>query len=179
MTPPWTDVVMAVGTVLGALFTALGLGFIIIQLRAARRQLTITTFENLYSRMQGIHEIFLEKPHLRPFFYSGESVKEEAEDYAEVCIIAEMLADFFQQVCLQLDLMPPKTAQGWRAYMSDVAGKSPALRAHLRKNSAWYPSRLLVIADVKSSGSTSTSAQEAFPNLGEAKTGTAHCDRAV
>ena len=169
MTPLWTDIVVAVGTVLGAVFTALGLGFIVVQLRAARRQLTITTFEHLYSRMQGIHEMFMAKPHLRPFFYAGKEMKEGADNYEEVCIAAEMLADYFQQVSLELDLMPPKTAQGWKAYMSDVVSRSPALRVHLSSNAAWYPTRLLKIAEIKPLETSSMLAQPATPKTGKQK----------
>jgi hypothetical protein len=145
MAHTWTEIITAVGTVLGAVFTALGLGFIVVQLRAARRQLTITTFEHLYSGMQDIHKVFIEKPYLRPFFYEGKPLKEGANNPEEIYVVAEMLADFFQQVCLELDLMPPKTAQGWRAYISDIIGRSPTLRVHLKSNAAWYPSQLLIL----------------------------------
>lgn len=171
MTHPWTEIVTAVGTALGAIFTALGLGFIVVQLRAARRQLTITTFEHLYSGMQDIHKVLIEKPYLRPFFYGGKATKEGSDHYEEVCVAAEMLADFFQQVCLELEFMPPKTAQGWKAYISNIIGKSPALRSHLRSNAAWYPSQLLVIAEEEPLAALNKTAQPTSQKSSEAETG--------
>ncbi len=156
METPWTDIITAVGTALGAAFTALGLGFIVFQLRAARRQLTITSFDHLYSRMHRIHELFLERPGLRPYFYGGEEPHQGLDNYCEICIAAEMIADFFQQVNLELDLMPQSTADGWKAYMCWVIQQSPALCNHLNVNHSWYPTRLLKFADIEPAAEEAT-----------------------
>jgi hypothetical protein len=140
--PDWTDVVTATASVATAALA--GLAFW--QLKAARKQLTITTFEHLYGRMQGIHEQFLLKPELRDYFYSRKNVAENDPIVREVNIAAEMLADFFQQVHLQLEYMPPKTASGWKAYSREIVDSSPALQAFLLANPTWYPSDLLEVA---------------------------------
>ena len=140
--PDWTDIVTALASVVAASFA--GLAFW--QLKAAREQLAITTFEHLYGRMQGIHEQFLQKPELRDYFYSGKIVGPDDTKAREVDIIAEMLADFFQQVHLQLGFMPLKTARGWRAYSMEIVERSPALQAYLLANATWYPSDLLQVA---------------------------------
>jgi hypothetical protein len=139
MGPNAIGIVSAVATVIGATATALGVWFLVGQLRSARKQLTVTAFEHLYSRMQGIHEQFLHQPALRRYFYDGKPIEDAGEsEREEVVILAEMLADFFQQVHLQLDLMPRKAAQGWRAYIEDIIRRSPALRDFLRAHGAWY-----------------------------------------
>jgi hypothetical protein len=146
--PIWTDAVTAWATAIGTLFTGLGFVFVVKQLAAVRRQLTLATIEQLYGRMHSIHELFVQKPGLRAYFYDDKPANPGASDYAEVCAATEMIADFFQQVSLQLDLMPKATrsAEGWRAYMDEIVSHSPALRRHFREHHAWYPSRLVAVA---------------------------------
>jgi hypothetical protein len=138
MTPPsWTDVVSTVITVLG--FVA-----VIVQLRSAVRQLEIATVERLHSRMQAINEQFLARPHLRPFFYGGQAIGAESETHSEeIRIMAEMFADFFEEITPQLHLMDETAATASRRYIADMVRQSPALRAHFREHAEWYSSGLL------------------------------------
>lgn len=142
MEPNWTDVASAIANISIAIFTAIGFPFIVMQIRRARRTLEITTFEHLYSRMHDIHKIFVEKPHLRAYFYDAEIIDSSSKNYLEVCAAAEMFADFFQQIYLQIDLMPSKAAEGWKTYMENIVSNSPVLKEHLKCNKAWYTSAL-------------------------------------
>jgi hypothetical protein len=144
--PSWTDIVSALGSVLSAIVTAAGFTLVVIQLRHARKTMEITTFEHLYSRMHDIHKVLVERPHLRAYFYDSAESSPDSANHSEVCAAAEMIADFFQQVSLQLDLMPAKTADGWRAYMSSTVKTSPVLKAFLASHATWYPNNFLQVA---------------------------------
>jgi hypothetical protein len=138
MTPPsWTDIVSTVITVFGFIV-------VIYELRSAVRQLEIGTVERLHSRMQAIHEQFLARPYLRPFFYGGQTIGAESERHSEeIRIMAEMFADFFEELCPQLDLMEEKAADASRAYIGEIVRQSPALRAHVSAHGEWYSCPLL------------------------------------
>lgn len=136
-TPSWTDVVSAVTAILGFVV-------VIWQLHRAWQQQKIAAVERLHSRMQAIHEQFMARPYLRPFFYGGQAFGAEPEaHFEEIRIMAEMLADFFQEMSPQLDLMEPTEAIASRTYIAEMVRQSPALRAHLSEHAEWYPFPLL------------------------------------
>ncbi len=128
--------------------TGLGFAFIYLQLKDAKKALSITTYENLYSRMHDIHKYFLENPELRDYFYCSKECKRlDVVTLQKLEIVAEMMADFFQQIHLQAAMMPPSTAKGWKNYIKTVVKNSPVLRAFLEKHKDWYPSNFVQIAD--------------------------------
>ena len=132
MSPEW---VSASANVFMALATAIGFIFVYKQIRSS-------SADHLYGRMHDIHKLFLQKPELRRYLYDLKPPS--VEDYSdEALIMAEMVADFFQQVFLELDHLPSVTAEGWRCYMRDILKNSPALRNFVLAKEEWYPSNFV------------------------------------
>jgi len=147
MNPQLSNDISVISNAVSAAVTVLGFLIVILQIRSAKRTMQITTFDHLYTRMHEIHTHFSGHPYLRKYFYEGATVDSDSAEYPLVQITAEMLADFFQQINLQLDLMPAKTASGWRAYIQSIIRNSPALRDYFKSNASWYPSNLVTFAD--------------------------------
>lgn len=136
----WTDGMQAICSLLGVLVTVIGFIYVIKQLNSAKKANQIATYENLYARMHDIHKFFFEHPGYRDYFYHSKRIDPGHDDYQKVMTVAEMFADFLQQVKLQSDLMPKKTANGWINYAHSVLRRSPVLREFLVRNKDWYPS---------------------------------------
>ncbi len=144
----WTDEAQAFSDIALVILTGLGFFFINLQLRAARKARQIATYEDLYSRMHDIHKVFLEYPELRKYFYEGKHNKhEDAATIQRLQTIAEMMTDFFQQIHLQIESMPPSTAQGWKNYINTIVDNSPVSNTFLHKHQNWYPSNFVKRAE--------------------------------
>lgn len=140
----WTDELQAYCAIAMVILTGVGFLFLNLQLKDAGQTHQITTYENIYSRMHDIHKLFLENTDLRGYFYNGQTTTHtDPESLKKLKILAEMMADFFQQIHLQLDMMPPNTAKGWENYMASILKESPILRKFFQEHEDWYPSRFV------------------------------------
>ena len=84
--------------------------------------------------------------HVRIFgrsFYGAQAIGAESGTHSEeIRIMAEMLADFFEEVSPQLRFMKKPAATASRTYITEMC-QSPALRAHVSEHVKWYSSPLL------------------------------------
>ncbi len=136
----WTDEVQAICSLLGVVVTIVGFIYVIKQLNSAKKANQIATYENIYARMHDIHKFLFEHPEFRDYFYHEKKIAPGDPKYSQVMTVAEMFADFLQQVMLQADLMPKKTAEGWTNYARSVIRRSPVLKEFFVRNKEWYPS---------------------------------------
>jgi hypothetical protein len=129
--------------------TAGGFYFVWHQLKVAtgqahndHRTSQAATVEHLYCRMNEIHMMFLQYPALRGFFYNNRMPADDdsMELKTRVDIACELMADFFQQVFLEVELLPAGTAEGWRNYMTSVLNNSKVTRDYVERHRPWYPS---------------------------------------
>jgi hypothetical protein len=127
ITPEW---ISAVASSMMVITTAFGFRYVYKQIQA-------TTVDHLYSRMHDIHKVLLDKPDLWRLLCSSEPPP-IAELSTEARIMVEMVADFFQQVYLELDHLPRNASLGWQRYMKDVFQRSPALHNFVVSKSDWY-----------------------------------------
>lgn len=127
----WTPShVTAICAVTGLITTLFGLGFAMKQIRSA-------AVDRLFARMHNFHQLFLDKPELREFFYGGRHFKHDIDD-VRVLVTAEALTDFFQQIYYELPNMPKRARGGWRNYIRDLTKRSSVLQSHIIQNSDWY-----------------------------------------
>ena len=93
-------------------------------------------------------EMFLQKPHLRKFFYDGVSIDENSPLYDEAEAAAEKLLDIIEHLLWQATLFPDLFAHDeptgkikwdiWNQYILDMFISSPLLLAFAEKKRAWY-----------------------------------------
>ena len=103
-----------------------------------------------------IDKIFLERPHLRPYFYDSKDPSKIRDEKTlhEVMIVAEYQLDFFDLVMTQLDYIPTdedsqEDKANWKKYFEDSFAKSPALCKRIGDNPDWYMKRLVNLSKEK------------------------------
>ena len=131
--PNWTAVVQAVGAVAAVVVGVLGFLFVWFQIRGLKQALHSDTHSKIYTEDFEILKLFVDKPHLRPYFYDNVEVMSGSADEAAVQTIAEMWCCHFEHVMLQLDNLPKFIRQSWLDYARYMTDCSPAIRACFKK----------------------------------------------
>jgi len=114
------------------------------QTRMSDRELKENLLVPLKTQQLELDKLFVERPHLRKYFYNGEIISEDKSDeYAQAAAVAEYMLDHFAAV------MSHTTTEGkplistiWREYMKDCFAHSPILCTTLEKYGRWYPGEL-------------------------------------
>jgi hypothetical protein len=122
--PNWTAVVQAVG----AVATVVVVLFVWLQMRGLKQALHSETHSKLYAEDFEIIKLFVDRPHLRPYFYKNVEVNPGSPDEAVVHTIAELWCCHLEHVRLQLDCVPKMIRQSWADYAKFLYKSSPAIR---------------------------------------------------
>jgi hypothetical protein len=98
-------------------------------------------------------DMFLEKPHLRKYFYEGATIDENNPLYAEVEAAAEKLLDVIEHLLWQATLFPKLYIHDdpdgkikwdiWHKYIIDLFISSPLLIAYAKKRRTWYTPQVI------------------------------------
>jgi len=112
---------------IGIWFSGVTLWFVWIQIRDAKRGIKSSTYQNVAQGMIDIDKIFIEKPELKPYFYSKKASAQGELIYPRLLSAAEMFLDFFDNVYHQKSCMPIETFDGYTAFMRDIYKCSPVL----------------------------------------------------
>ncbi len=132
--------VEALGTWAQVILVMVSFGFVWYQIREVRRSLESSASSSIYQMMIDIDKFFVEKPHLRGYFYRDERIEQsDTKTKDEVCAAAEMITDWFYHAYQQRSSMPPEILQGYRNYMQSLYANSAALREYVTEHHDWYP----------------------------------------
>ena len=115
--------------------------FIYLQTSATSESLAVSAYQSISAQTLELDQIFIQRPYLRPYFYSGAPINENDDRYAEVMSVAEFQLDFFDSALSQLDHMPRDKRldrNAWDKYISDSFANSPALCMRFKRNPNWY-----------------------------------------
>ena len=131
----WTDVAQ-----LGV--AIIGFVLILSQLGKLKKQLAGDAYTSLYEQYVDVCKLFLEKPHLRPYFYEKRAVDATIPDrktiQAEVEIVAELMTGLLEHAAVQQDSIPKDIyEQCWLEFTKDRF-ESPALISYWQENKRWY-----------------------------------------
>ena len=131
---------------IGVIITLL---FLYRQIRMSDRELKENLLIPLKTQQLEIDKLFIERPHLRKYFYDGVIIGGDTSDeYAQVSATAEYILDHFAFVLLHTTAEgEPLTSTIWREYMKDSFGHSPALCSTLERHQHWYSPELLNIME--------------------------------
>jgi hypothetical protein len=140
----WTDVAQ-----LGV--SIVGFGFVWYQVRQLSKAVAGDAYASLYEQYVDMGKLFLERPHLRPFFYENLPVDDKVpggqKTLAEVEILSELMTGLLEHAALQRNSMPKKIyKECWQEFTKDRF-KSPALTAFWKKNKGWYASEFRHVVD--------------------------------
>jgi hypothetical protein len=139
----WTDVTQAIASAASVVVGLIGFLLVVYQIRQLQRSIYGSTFESLYSQENNILHVFIDKPHLRPYFYDNKAVDPSDGNYNQVMAIAELCTDFFEHLSLAQENLPPETRFRWNRCIVDFYNSSPALRLHIQTYRDWYCDELL------------------------------------
>jgi hypothetical protein len=104
-------------------------------------------FNSAASNLMEIGKLFVDKPHLRKYFYDGEPVPERPEEYEQAKAAALVMLDFLANILVYVNnyehLYPEKE---WHGYIKDIFRSSPMLRETFtqlrRAGKEWYVEEL-------------------------------------
>jgi hypothetical protein len=124
-----------------AIVTVFTLRWVLKQTRAMRRQNQLTTqvahaslYQEISKTMIDIDRIFLDKPHLWPYFHEGKKTPQDNEcKYREAMSVAEIYLDFMD-MCLRLGEIAPVDDKKAVCRKSCKIARTPSLRGILHKN---------------------------------------------
>ena len=145
MAVDWSQI-GAVLAAAGSLATAFSLVYLALQTREAHRQSDLANqlamlraHDRLTDLTVQIDALFVEHPHLRKYFYSGDEFKElVGDELHQVLAMAVLISDFMENG-LQHETFNSKKVDGeWMDYCYAMMRDSPAIRSYLNENRNWY-----------------------------------------
>jgi len=142
MTPTWTDIAQAIGSIVSCGVTIIGFIFVYKQLKQVEQTIQKDSLESLYGRVHEIHQVILNDPQLRPFFYENRPLPDDEMLLNKVAVFSEMVLDFYELISHQKDFMPSDLFDSWETYIKDLYRRSPVLKDHLHKHSTWYSAEM-------------------------------------
>lgn len=135
--------------IIGGIVTIISVILLVVQLNQTNKAIKNATRNEIYGRMVEIDRMFVENPELRPYFYSGLTVKEvnyllnppripDKIFCKKVDAATELMTDFFAQVVQGLDDLPDSTFNGWACYIEKILINSPSIREFYNSEQSWY-----------------------------------------
>ena len=119
------------------------LGFLIVgyTLWYANQSIQSNVFTNMAAWTFELDKVFLEHPHLRPYFCSGKPLDSDPkdDDYYRVLTIAELTLDMIDSM-LQLEGHFPRDLPltGWKEWMRDCFRDSPVTCQVFEERRKWF-----------------------------------------
>jgi hypothetical protein len=113
---------------------------VFVQIQDLRRTVQNQTSQAVYSEMLSLDRFFFQNCEFREYFYEGQ--EPPADKKAQARIVAKLLCDLADYVCLQKKTMAPDTFKEWQTYMRFLSDKSPILQDAIVQRQTWYDSRL-------------------------------------
>lgn len=83
--------------------------------------------------------VFVEHPHVRPYFYNGKALTEGDPYYHRVQAVAELMLDVFEWIWHRREGISDVDRQAWADYVGSMFALSPVLREYHLGHLAWHP----------------------------------------
>lgn len=83
--------------------------------------------------------VFVEYPHVRPYFYDGKSLTRDDPNYHRAHAVAELMLDVFEWIWHRREGITEVDRQAWADYVGSMFALSPVLRAYHLSHLAWHP----------------------------------------
>jgi hypothetical protein len=117
--------------------SGVGTMIVVYQLYLVLRNMKSNAYAKLYDQYLKVNEIFVNKPHLRPYFNPNvKSNSPAVVDPAEIDAMCEILVGLLEHAELQKDSMPNKNC--WTEYTKGRFEQSAALWKFLDAHPKWY-----------------------------------------
>ena len=131
---------------LSVLISIVGFAAVVISLWFLYRQTKIASFGTVHNFILSCDRIFVEYPHMRPYFYDGKDIQEGEVDYNLALAIAETILDTFEAYVHQGTYVEYYETM-WERYIRDAFRDSPVLRRYFDRVRGWYPEKIGELRD--------------------------------
>jgi hypothetical protein len=83
--------------------------------------------------------VFIEYPHVRPYFYDGKPLTQDDPSHHRVQAVAELMLDVFEWIWHRREGISEVDRQAWADYVASMFALSPVLRDYHLAHLAWHP----------------------------------------
>jgi hypothetical protein len=125
-------------SIVGVFIAALGFFAVLLQLRQLDKDIKSNTRTSIYDMAARIKEVFLDRPHLRPYFFEGAEIPPDNAHYAEAVAVADYFCLYLEQITTQKSTIAASDRAAWCQYAHDTYNKSPIIKAYLADKKQWY-----------------------------------------
>ncbi len=136
----WAAAVQALASLIGFIV----IGYQVIQLR---KNIRGATQDRLYAHYNEVVKLFMQNPHLYPYFYNGKqysNLEDNRENLRkEIDIMSEAIFGVIEHACLQRQNLPHDSWKNcWQPYAHERMRKSPEMEKFIDPNQTWYTAAL-------------------------------------
>ncbi|MFG2621192.1 hypothetical protein ACGFXC_26605 [Streptomyces sp. NPDC048507] len=86
-----------------------------------------------------LNMVFVEYPHVRPYFYDGKPLTRDDPNYHRAQAVAELMLDVFEWIWHRREGITEVDRQAWADYVGSMFALSPVLRTYHLDHLAWHP----------------------------------------
>lgn len=141
------SVLGTVATILGIIVLVYQTNLLLYQTDKASEALESSAYQSISSQLLDLDKLFIEKPELRPYFFSGTDLTDADPEYTKIYTqaisVADLQLDYFDSFWTQADHIDElrKDSSSWRAwdkYIRDSFANSPIMCRRLSEVQSWY-----------------------------------------
>jgi hypothetical protein len=154
----WADVAKEIRwpETIQALISIIGFVAVVCQIRRLKRTVQGETHSELYTHYLEVNKLFLEKTHLRPYFYDSKELNQSDKRprlRQQLDSMCEIVLGLLEHAVLQKVNLPGDSWRNcWMTYVRERLDKSPELKNFFRANEQWYAQALRDIIHGQSTG---------------------------
>lgn len=115
--------------------------------RDAARATRLAVYQSANDNVLELDRTLLDWAHLRPYFYEGLPLPEDAGLRSEVMAAAELVIDTVANLVFQSEEIVELCGASWGAWYEALFAASPAVSTFWEENRLWYEHRLHVVLD--------------------------------
>ncbi len=141
MEPIWTDIIQALGSILGVVIMLVGFIFVYIQIRQLKNSIISNTNNYVYTQTNEFLN-FITTHKLRPYFYENKKYEED-DKKQEVYTACELASCWFEFVFLEKGNYRKGIWEKWLNAVSSIYRSSPILRIYLEQKKDWYSDEMI------------------------------------
>src|SRR5688572_15712705 len=131
-----------IASVVSATISVIGFWAIWWQIKQTNKNLSQSNHTAIYSINTEIYKFFAEQSDLRSYFHRNKALTRFDPNRDRVFSLSELLADFFEFILVEKDLLANDIREPWSIYRKKVYKRSAAFREFMRINGDQYSERL-------------------------------------
>jgi hypothetical protein len=121
----------------------LTVGFLAFETRKVAQAAAVRAMRELASSLAAVNSIFVEKPELRPYFYSDAPLPDNSQTRDQVEAMVELVSDYLETSLYTEEHLPTfrrENRKDLRTWIEFLDGHSPAFREGVMNNPGeWWP----------------------------------------